>query len=113
MAWRTAEYDFSQCGQNILVVALLRRKQIRKGIEGTKFTFRDAKVPRTRPSCRLQALAGETPAAANDSSQQTEEDHFHVTVYYTSIDKVVSELQSRWEGNDQEVFCALKEYILL
>ena len=49
--------------------------------------------------CRLQALTGETPAAANDGSQQTAEDHFRVTVYYTSIDKVVSELQSRFEGN--------------
>ena len=85
MACRTAEYDFSQCAQNLLVVALLQRKKFT-----FKFTFRDAKVPRIKPSCRLQTLAGETPAAANDSSQQTAEDHFHVTVYYTSIDKVVN-----------------------
>ena len=88
-------------------------QKIRTGIEGTKFTCRDAKVPRTRPSCRLQALTGETPAEGNDSSQQTAEDHFRVTVYYTSIDKVVSELQSRFEGNEQEVLCALGEYIIL
>ena len=31
---------------------------------GTKFTFRDAKVPWTRPSHQLQGLTGETPAAA-------------------------------------------------
>ncbi|XP_068703729.1 zinc finger MYM-type protein 1-like [Montipora foliosa] len=33
-------------------------------------------------------------------------------VYYTSIDKVVSELQSRFEGNDQEVLCALGEIVI-
>ena len=42
-----------------------------------------------------------------DSSQQTAKDHLHITVYYTSIDKVVRELQSSFEGNDQEVLCAL------
>ena len=31
-------------------------QKIRIGIEGTKFTFRYAKVPRTRPSRRLQGL---------------------------------------------------------
>ena len=56
-------------------------------------------------------LSGETPAAANDSSQQTPKDHFSIIVYYTSIDKVVSELQSRFEGNDQEVLCALGEIV--
>ena len=86
-------------------------QKIRIGIEGTKFTFRDAKVPRTRPSRRLQGLTGETPAAANDSSQQTAKDHFRITVYYTTIDKVVSELQSRFEGNDLEVLCALSEIV--
>jgi len=86
-------------------------QKIKIGIEGTQFTFRDAKVPRTRPSRRLQSLTGETPAAANDSSQQTAKDHFRTTVSNTSIDKVVSELQSRFEGNDQEVLCTLGEIV--
>jgi len=34
-----------------------------------------------------------------------------VSVYYTCIDKVVSELQSRFEGNDQEVLCTLGEIV--
>ncbi|CAH3158176.1 unnamed protein product, partial [Porites lobata] len=55
---------------------------------------------------------GETPAAANDSSQQRAKDHFRITVYYTCIDKVVSELQSRFEGNDLgPVLCALGEIV--
>ena len=68
-------------------------------------------MPRTRPSRRHHSRTGETPAAANDSSQPTAKDHFRITVYYTSIDKVVSELQSRFEGNDQEVLCALGEIV--
>ena len=101
------EESFTQMWSHADVIA----QKIRIGIVGTKFTFRDAKVPRTRPSCRLQGLTGETPAAANDSSQQTAKDYFRITVYYTTIDKVVSELQSRFEGNDQEVLCALGEII--
>ena len=46
-----------------------------------------------------------------DSSQQTAKDHFRITVYYTSIDKVVSELQSSFEGNDQEILCALGKIV--
>ena len=37
--------------------------------------------------------------------------HFCIAVYYTSIDKVVSELQSRFESNEQEVLCALGEIV--
>ena len=100
------EESFTQMWSHANVIA----QKIKIGIECTKFTFRDAKVPRIRPSRRLQGLTGETPAAANDSSQQTAKDHFRITVY-TSIDKVVSELQSRFEGNDQEVLCALGEIV--
>ena len=101
------EESFTQMWSHADVIA----QKIRIGIEGTKFTFRDAKVPRTRPSRRLQGLTGETPAAANDSSQQTAKDHFRITVYYTTIDKVVSELQSRFEGNDQEILCTVGEIV--
>ena len=101
------EESFTQMWSHADVIA----QKIRIGIEGTKFTFRDAKVPRTRPSRRLQGLTGETPAAANDSSQQTAKDHFRITVYYTSIGKVVSERQSSFEGNDQEVLCALGKIV--
>ena len=37
--------------------------------------------------------------------------HFRITFHYTCIDKVVSELQSRFEGNDQGVLCALGEIV--
>ena len=78
--------SFTQMWSHADVIA----QKIRIGIEDTKFTF---KVPRIRLSRRLQGLTGETPTAANDSSQQTAKDHFRITVYCTCIDKVVSELQ--------------------
>ena len=126
-------------------------------------TFRDAKIPRTRPSCRLQVLTGEGHLLQRTTAQNRQQKttftsspikmflsgkmtgvvgsrqdlifviselfykeggiHFvvggkiagcqHVLtglrfiVYYTRIEKVVSELQSRFEGNDQEILYAL------
>ena len=58
------EESFTQMWSHADVIA----QKIRIEIEGTKFTFRDAKVPQTRPSRRRQGLTDETPAAANDSS---------------------------------------------
>ena len=46
------EDSFTQMWSHANVIA----QKIRIGIEGKKFTFLDAKVPRTRPSRRLQDL---------------------------------------------------------
>ena len=46
------EESFTQMWSQADVIGL----KIRIGIEGTKFTFRDVKVPRPRPSRRLQGL---------------------------------------------------------
>ena len=70
------EESFTQMWSHADVIA----QKIRIGIEGTKFTFRDAKVPQTRPSRRRQGLTDETPAAANDSSQQTAHNRRQKTV---------------------------------
>ena len=102
------EESFTQMWSHADVIG----QKIRIGIKSTKFAFRDAKVPRTRPSCRLLGLTGKTPAAANDSSQQTAKDHFRITGYYTSIDKVVTiNFNQGLKGNDQEVLCALGEIV--
>ena len=85
--------------------------QIKKGIEGTQFSFKDAKVPRTTPSHRLQALVNETPERNQKVQNRTAEDHFRVTCCYASIDKVVPEMRSRFEGNDQKVLCALANVV--
>ena len=71
-------------------------------------------LPSEMPRClepdhhaNFRALLARHLLQRKDSSQQTAKDHFCITVYYTSIGKVVSELQSSFEGNDQEVLCAL------
>ena len=78
------EESFTQTWSHADVIV----QKIRIGIEGTKFTFRDAKVPRTRPSRRLQGLTGKTPAAANDSSQQT-----------TFVSQFITQVLTKSSGN--------------
>ena len=77
--------------------ALIMAEEIKKGIDGTEFTFREAEVPRKeliRPSRRPQALVSETPKANDEVQNRTSEDHYRVTCYYISIDKVVAEIRS-------------------
>ena len=40
-------------------------------------------------------------------TQLTPESHHRINTYYASIDKVLSELELRFSGNDQEILCAL------
>ena len=90
------------------------QKKSKKGIDGTEFTFREAEVPRKeliRPSCRPQALVSETPKANEEVQNRTSEDHYRVTCYYTSIDKVVAEIRSRLDGHDQEMLSALADIV--
>ena len=54
----------------------------------------------------LQVLVGEH---VQRPTQLTLESHHRTNTYYASIiDKVLSELQLRFSGNDQEILCALK-----
>ena len=84
--------------------------EIKELIEDTGFNFKDAKVPILRqPSRRMQALVGEMPEVNAEMAYQTAEDHCHITCYYLSIDKIVTELKCRFEGHDQEVLLALAD----
>ena len=56
------------------------------------------------PSRRLQALVGEH---AQRQTQLTPKSYHRINTYYASIDKVLSELELRFRGNDQEILCAL------
>ena len=51
-----------------------------------------------------KALVGEH---AQRQMQLTPESHNRINTYYASIDKVLSELQLRFSGNDQEILCDL------
>ena len=74
--------------------------KIKQLIEDTDFNFEDAKVPRLRqPSHRLQAL-GKMPEVNAEVEYRAAEDHYRITCYYLSIDKIVAEMKYRFEGND-------------
>ena len=66
--------------------------------------LREARAPRQTPSRRLQGLVGEH---AQRQTQLTPESYHRINTYYASIDKVLSELELRFRGNDQEILCAL------
>ena len=78
--------------------------KIKKWLTNSQFELREARAPRQTPSRRLQALVGEH---AHRQTQLTLESYHRINTYYSSIDKVLSELELRFRGNDQEILCAL------
>lgn len=78
--------------------------KMKKWLTNSQFEVREARAPRHRPSRRLQALVGEH---AQRQTQPTPESHHRINTYYASMDKVLSELELRFSGNDQEILCAL------
>ena len=85
-------------------MASLMGLKVKTWLANSPFEFREARAPRHRPSQRLQALLGES---AQGHIQVMPESHHRVNTYYQSIDKVLSELEHRFRGNDQEILCAL------
>lgn len=83
--------------------------KIKEEIKETRFTFKDAKAPRRRPSRRLQALVGESSNAVHETSPQN---HYRINTFYQCFDKVLGEMKSRFEGNDEDVLCALGDIVL-
>lgn len=75
-------------------------------IQGSEFTFKDAKAPRSRPSRRLQALIGEQ---SRDDLLPTAKSHYRITTYYQTLDKVLLEMKSGFESND--ILCALADVV--
>ena len=63
-------------------------------------------APRQTPPRRLQAFAGEH---AQRQTQLTPESRHRINTYYASIDKVLSELELKFSGNDdQKILCVLE-----
>ena len=78
--------------------------KMKNWLTNSQFELREARAPRQTPSRRLQALVGEH---AQRQTQLTPESHHRINTYYASIDKVLSELELRFSGNDQEILCDL------
>ena len=93
--------------------AELLSKNMKVWIADTEFSFKDAKIPRKKPSKRLQAMLGETSSTPTDTAEpDSPESHRKVNTYYSSLDKVLLELQTRFSSNDQEVLCSLGDIAL-
>ena len=78
--------------------------KIKKWLTNSQFELREAKAPRQTPLRRLQALVVEH---VQRQTQLTQESHHFIHTYCASIDKVLSELELRFSGSDQEILCAL------
>ena len=62
-------------------------------------------MPRQQPSIRLQASVGENQNASAAGSPSKPEDYHRVNTLFTSLDKVLAEIEDRFSGNDQAVLC--------
>jgi len=87
---------------------------IKQNITDARFAFKDAMLPRRRQvSRRLQALVGEFDTSEDDHAQpQTAKDHYRIATYFAGIDKVLAEMKSRFDGNDQDLLCSLGNVVL-
>ena len=92
--------------------AVIMADEIKELIDSTDFNFKDAKLPRLQqPLRRLQALVGKMPEVNAEVEYWAAEDHYRITCYYLSIDKIVAELKYKFEGNDQELLLALADIV--
>jgi hypothetical protein len=92
--------------------AQILSRDIKGEIIGEDFVFKEARAPRNQPSRRLQALVGESTSVTNTKCVITPESHHRINTFYRSLDKVISEMKTRFSENDQEILCALGDVIL-
>ncbi|CAB3983630.1 zinc finger MYM-type 1-like [Paramuricea clavata] len=85
--------------------------EMKKDIKGSRFVFKEARAPRNKPSRRLQALIGES-TFTNIACVTTPKTHHRINTFYLSLDKVLSEMKSRFHNNNQEILCVLGDVVL-
>jgi len=66
-------------------MAEANRQDIKNVIEGTDFTFKEARQPRKKQPCRRQqSLVGETPYPS-DTTPSTLEEHHRIQTYFVCL----------------------------
>ena len=98
LSWNLSLRASPQCG-NCLNVS------VKSWIAESDFSFRDARVPQGNPSTRLQAYSREKPKRQCCNSAIETEDYHHVNTFFTSLDKILAEIENPFRGNDWDVFC--------
>ena len=79
-------------------------------IAESDFSYRVARVP--QPPALLQALVGENQNVRTAPSPSKPEDCHRFSTFITSLDKVLTEIENGFGGNDQDVLCALGDITL-
>lgn len=79
---------------------------MKSSIAESDFLFRGTRIP-LQPSTRLQALVGENQNASVAGPPSKPGDYHRVNTFFTSLDRVLAEIENRFSGNDQDVLCAL------
>ena len=64
---------------------------IKKEIQGTRFSFKDAAAPRNKAPSRR--LIGES-STTTQHQQPTAESHYRVKTFYPTLDKVILEMRT-------------------
>lgn len=86
--------------------------KMKSWIAESQFSFRDARVPRRQPSTRLEELVEENKNASAAGPPSKPEDYHRAKTFYTSLDKVLAEIENMFSRNDQDVLCALGDVTL-
>ena len=92
-----------ECFNSVWQIASAMGLKIKKWLTNSQFELRETRAPRQTTLRLLQALVDEH---AQRRKQLAPESHHRINTYYASIDKVLSELEVRLSGNDQEIVCA-------
>ena len=89
----------------------LRQSKIEQllNTEDIDIVFKDCKLPVRRPSKRHQALLGESSSA--NTAFTDIESHYRINIYYTAMDKIITELKSRFAENENVILCALDKLV--
>ena len=69
-------------------------------------------VCQTTTSTRLLALVGENQSASAAGPPSKPEDYHSVNTFFSTLDKVLAEIENQFSGNDQDVLCALGDVTL-
>jgi hypothetical protein len=92
-------------------MAKLTGNKIKHVTTGTKFSFREATLPRIRqPSTRIQALVAEP--SEGHTRHTTAINHHLVNTYFVALDTVIGEIKERYTVDDQDILCALGDVVL-
>ena len=83
--------------------------EIKEALQDTDFEFKEAHLPRRKPSRRLQALTGEV---LGDGDQVSDVQIYHkINTYFTALDYVLTEMDTRFNDKDQAILTSMGSLI--